>query len=634
MKKGLLSIVSLLSITAGPLSATTSFFRTPLSFIESRWGTVHYPLPPLDNCGWQIDTMGVYYERNACGAFGCDPLCCPPCNTDSLCGNLNNTSTTRKTVPLAQLWFGKSSFTPADLGITNTGGNPFLAFTTLTPTFNYYERGVALAFNTYRMLGCDKSWFIGARAALPICTIEVNQVNSVEISSVNPDLANTIVTIQQQYHGTGPGTGSADTRTVKAYRLDFLSLLALPDGTPMVQYGVVNGDVSGNTRIAGQDITTNASQTIGGITAAHLRAPVYAYKQSSGVVPLPQQGLTVADYTSGMPQQVGQDLMIGSDANVLLNANGSGPADGQWAAFGGFDLPSKGTNDSQQNYAGGLAGNPAAQRQLFIVPVGVSSGGPTWEPIGLTVQDTIDYVVEQLQLTGAMAVDFFASKGFTLSDCATGAGDTFLDFYGGKWCDCWYADLLVGFRLPTGTDADNPKRLYQQTTGNNGHFGLKVGAEGGYQACEWLGIKGDVFWRHNFRATEKRAAAFVGATVRNIGPCVDAQVKWNDLQAHLDVTFFTPRCPNTGWDFGYEFYYRTKDDLCFCATQVYDLAGTLRTLDPNLAAAESRLLSHKVRGEIFNQWGCFEVFLGGSYIFAGDNVMKEREWHIGMKAYF
>lgn len=630
MKKSLLSIVSLLSLTGGSLYATTSFFRTPLSFIESRWGTVHYPLPPLD-CGWQVDTLGVYYQRNACSAFGRNA--CPTTSCKSSCDNGDDSSTTRKNEPLADLWFGKSAINPINDGIiADSTGNPFTGFSILNPQFNYSERGVGLALNTYRLVGCDKTWFIGARVALPICSIEVNQVNSTEFSHVDPDFANTIVTIQQQLHGTRPGTGSVDSREVKAYRLDLLSLLQLPDGTPMVQYGTVNGNTSGNTRIAGQDITTNTTQTIGGATR-QLRAPVYAYKQSSGVVPLPAQGLTISSLSGNLPP-TGQNLMIATDANVLLNANGSGPADGQWAAFGGFTPLPGGQPDAQQNYAGGLAGNTAAQRQLFIVPVGTSSGGTTFEPIGLVVQDTIDYVIENLMLSGASAANFFVERGFTLSDCTTGAGDTFVDFYGGKWCDRWYADLLLGLRFPTGTDVDNPKRLYQQSTGNNGHFAIKGGIEGGYQFCDWLGVKGDVFGRRNFKSTEKRAATFVGELVRNIGPCIDAQVSWSDVQAHLDVTFFTPRCPTTGWDFGYEFYYRTKDDLCFCTTQAYDLSGVLRTLDPNVASLDSKLLSHKVRAEIFNQWGCFEVFLGGSYVFAGDNVMKEREWHIGMKAYF
>jgi hypothetical protein len=632
MKKGLLSIVSLLSLTAGPLSATTSFFRTPLSFIESRWGTVHYPLPPLDNCGWQVDTMGLVYQRSACDAFGRDPLCGTN-NCKNICDDGNDTSTTRKTVPLSQLWFGKADFSARDIGFVSSEGNPFLAFTNFSPRFRYYENGVALALNAYRLVGCDKSWFVGARAALPICSIQVNEVASVKLSTITPDFEDTIVPIQQQLHGTSPGTGSVDSRDVKAYRLDFLSTLEMPDGTPMVEYGTVTGDITGNTRIAGQDITNNVTQTIGGDTNDR-RAPVYVYKQSSGIVPLPPKGLTVASLTGNVPP-TGQNLMISSDANVLLAADGSGPVDGQWAAFGGFTpTPPGGQPNYQADYAGNLGTNVAAQKQLFVVPVGTSSGGTTFEPIGLVVQNTIDYVIQKLQLASTVALDFFADKGYSLSSCTSGAGDTFIDFYGGKWCDCWYGDLLVGLRLPTGTDSDNQKNLYQQMTGNNGHFGLKFGVEGGYKACDWMGIKGDVFWRHNFRATEKRAAAFVGSTVHNFGPCIDAQVKWNDLQAHVDVTVFLPKCPNTGWDVGYEFYYRTKDDLCYCATQAYNLAGVLQTLDPNLAAADSKLLSHKVRFEVFSQWECVEAFLGASYIFAGDNVMKEREWHIGMKAYF
>ncbi len=641
MKKGLLSIVSLLCIFSGSLFAATSYFRTPLSLVQSRWGTVHYPLPPIDCDCWQIDTMGAYYQRNACEAFGYDPSCLDADACNSSCDN--NDHVTTKTVPLSQLWFGKSSFCADEMfaggQIVGPAENPFLVFSRINPDFDYNERGVVLALNGYRFLGCDNSWFVGGRIALPIKVIEVNQRRSCGVEEIKDTFGDAIVTMQQQLYGPGPEddggpAGAVDSRTVRAYRLDLLSVLQLPDGTPMVQYGTAGT----NTRIAGQDITINTEQNIGGGTG--LRAPMYAYRQNSGVVPLPSQGLMAFEIGGQPPQE--QGLMIAQDAgnppgtasNGLLNAAGSNGVNGDFLAFGGLPNPVHPT--SQVNYAGGLGADRDAQAQLFIVPVGASSNAATFEPIGLVVQNTIDYVLERLFLEDETALDFFAERGidFCTSDCSTGAGDTFIEIYGGKWCECWFVDGLLGFRLPTGTNYDDPKRIYEQTTGNNGHFATKLGVEGGYQPCDWLGIKGDFFWRHNFRATEKRAAAFRGATVRNIGPCIDAQVQWDDFQAHADFTFFSPKCPTLGWDFGYEFYAKTKDDVCFCRSTAVDFIGNTQQLDPCLLENDTNTQSHKVRGEIFNQWGCFQVFLGGSYIIAGKNVMKETEWHIGMKAYF
>ncbi len=646
MKKRLLTMVSLLSMISGSLDAATSYFRTPLSFIESRWGTVHYPLPWLDECDcWEIDTLGVYYQRNACKAYGRDPDCILNDCDESCKDSFDKVS--RDTVSLSQLWFGKESFCADQIfaggRLITPIDNPFLPFVKITPNFDYNERGAALALNAVRKrLGCDESWFVGGRVAMPIKVIEVNQRCAGPVEEIKDDFANVIVTVQQQFNQEtqGSGIGSTDSREVKGYRLDFLSLMKLPDGTPMVEYGTVGADATTDTRIAGQNITTNETQSTSSNTG--MRAPIYAYKQSNGIFPLPAQGLNKDTATFPLsPVDTNAFPMIDADANAILSAAGNGGlADGQYGAFGGFDSPNPNAPpcfiNQQLDYAGNLGVDPAAQKQLFIVPVGMSSGGPTWETVGLVVQDTIEYVLNNFEDLGDFALDFFSDRGinFSCSDCSTGAGDTFVEFYGGKMRECWFADGLIGFRFPTGTNYDDPKRIYQQTTGNNGHFATKIGAEGGYMPCEWLGIKLDFFWRHNFEHMEKRAAAFKGALTRNIGPCIDARVKWDDFQFHADFTFFSPKCPDLGWDFGYELYAKTDDSVCFCRIEADDFVGKTEQLDACILEDNTNTQSHKVRGEIFNRWGCFQIFLGGSYIIAGKQVMKETEWHIGMKAYF
>lgn len=640
MRKLFFGVVSVLIFNGATLSAATSYFRTPLSFIESRWGTVHYPLDWINDCDdWEIDTLGVVYDRKACRAYGQNPdckTCSNPCVTHE--------KISRNTVSLSQLWFGQESFLAEQIfsGSTTTSPseNPFLPFARITPRFQYDETGVALAVNVVRKnLGCDGKTFVGLRVAMPIALIDVRQTGAGNTIEFDASLGDTIISIQQQLNGEENVPGSVDSRDVKAYRLDFLSAMKLLDGTPMVQYG----DLTTNTRIAGQDITTNINQ-YQAASSNPLRAPIYVYKQTNGAYPLPAQGLNASEALYP-PTVIGGTqnafLMIDNQADALLSADGLSNAiggapltDGQYAAFGGFQSAGA-VPDLRQDYAGSLATNVAAQRQLFIVPVAASSASTVWEPIALVVQDTIDYVLSTLANNPTSIVAFFADRGvdFESSDCSTGAGDTFVQLYAGKMYDCWFADGLLGFRFPTGTNYD-PKRIYQQTTGNNGHFAIKLGAEGGYKACEWLGIKADFFWEHNFSAREKRAAAFVGATTRNIGPCVDARVSWDAFQAHVDFTFFNPKCCDMGWDFGYELYAKLDDKVSFCGVQMLDFNGSTQRLDPNILHNNTNTQSHKVRGEIFKRWDCFEIFLGGSYIVAGRQVMKEAECHLGFKAYY
>jgi hypothetical protein len=631
MKKRLLVIASLVGLSVMSLFSVTSNFVTPLSFEQKPRTYVHYPfLFETDLCSnWSWDGFGVYYQRNACDAFGCN-LDCVPADQCNDCDKV-----TSHTVPLAQLWFGKPSFTVADTFedgvISAPTGNPFLNSTTFTPRFSYNERGAFLGATVNRYnLGCCKDWFVSARIGLPVSTVAVNQTDVCNCGSVDPDFVDAIVTIQQQIPGNGANSGPLDTKTVRIYRMDLLSALQLPDGTPMVQYGTLTPDsTSGNTRIAGQDITNNDAQ-VTDQSATRQRGPVYMYKQSSGKVPFPPKGLTNAQVATKPP--VGQDLMIDADADLILPADGiTGLADGQWGVFGGVSLPPNTAYDDQAAYASNLGTNVAAQKQLFFAPVWVSSSA-SWEEIGLVVQNTIDRIVDELQFSGINANTFLAEKGIDIgrSSCRTGSGDLFLDIWGGKQKKCWFADGLIGFRFPTSSKLKCPQDIYAQPNGSNGHYGLKLGVEGGRMVRNWLGLKLEFFYTHFFKATEQRAAVFKDSKIRNIGPCVDAQVSWNTCLLYLDATFFSTFCPDLGWDFGYELYAKSKDNLSYCVSELADFAGQVKPLDACNARRGSDVQSHKLRGEIFNRWGCFQVFLGGSYIVAGKNVMKETEWHLGM----
>lgn len=636
MKKRLLVIASLIGLSANQLSAVTSNFITPLSFEQKPRTYVHYPFAlETDECSnCSFDVFGVYYQRNACNAFGCDL----DCVTDNACSN-DCDKVTSHTVPLAQLWFGKPSFTIADAFadgvISAPTGNPLVNFTTFTPRFSYNERGAFFGATVNRYnLGRCKDWFLSARIGLPVSVVEVNQTDVCNCGTIDPDFVDAIVHIQQQVPGNAASSGPIDTKTVGVYRLDLLNQLMLPDGTPMVQFGTLTpGSTTGNTRIAGQDVTDNAAQ-IAGQVGSHKRGPIYMYKQSSGKVPFAENGLIYADVSIAPP--TGQNLMTDAAADVILAADGvSGITNGQWGVFGGESVAPHIVFNEQRNYAASLGANPAAQKQLFLVPVWKPSTA-SWEEIGLVVENTVARVLEEIQFQGLNANTFIAERGIDLgrSECKTGAGDLFIDIWGGKQKECWFADGLIGFRIPTAAKLKCPQEVFAQPLGANGHFGLKLGAEGGYMVRDWLGLKCEFFFTHFFNATERRAAVFKDAKIRNIGPCVDAQVSWNTFLLYLDATFFSTLCPNVGWDFGYEFYDKTKDNLCYSVETLADFAGQVKELDSCLARQGSDTQSHKLRAEVFKQWGCFQIFFGGSYIVAGKNVMKETEWHLGMKADF
>jgi hypothetical protein len=158
--------------------------------------------------------------------------------------------------------------------------------------------------------------------------------------------------------------------------------------------------------------------------------------------------------------------------------------------------------------------------------------------------------------------------------------------------------------------------------------------QGGGRPTEWLGITLDASYTYVFRANEKRAAAFAGATVLNIGTTVNAEVHWSYVMAHLDLTFFHPRNRDLGWSVGYEFYDKQKDKIRYCQTTAIDCLGREESINECLAASLSNTQTHKFRCEFFDRIGFAEFFAGASQIFAGKFAMKESEWHIGVAVFF
>jgi hypothetical protein len=106
---------------------------------------------------------------------------------------------------------------------------------------------------------------------------------------------------------------------------------------------------------------------------------------------------------------------------------------------------------------------------------------------------------------------------------------------------------------------------------------------------------------------------------------------------------FHSKTNNISATVGYEFYYKTEDDITFKRAQVNTWAGEhfntgadiLGTLDNKLAEANTERFGHKVRLEGRYQLAPrLEVFVGGAYTFAGKNLPRETDAHGGFNVRF
>jgi len=628
MNKSFIHIAALCSVASSGVVHATAQFRSPLSY-ENR-GQIHYELKPIketwwydsvasENCKapcWAVDLWTIMYSRSASRAFFSDSVDCD--------GNFKN-KTTRDTTSLSQLWFGIDTPAASFKGIQTLAGgcltqqnnigvlsdNSALGWSLITPKFKYSESGLAWGFDTRKNFGKENRWYVGKRANLPFKVVEVKQCLDADgqVSEGLQDVARTRL--------LGADVGVSPTQFEYAYRLDFLSTLAqayasgpVLIATPLVQY--TNGSPSnGETSIGGEIITAPNAGTFDGVIP-----PVYAVRRTELTPP-------------AVPYRKEYTQVTGS-----VNADGSGGADNAVLFF-----------TENTDYLDGLGQNCAAQSDLWIVPRRLDStdtlvaGAQT---IGNIVQSIINANFGTINQTAADI--FFDQCGIDLAACdrQVGLGDLNGELYVGYQEDKWFVDGIIGILFPTGKTDSDINHIYRQTLGNNGHFELKLGLEGGWQPAEWFAFRWDWAYHHAFQRTEKRAASFVGSTIRNIGPELDVKVQWNYFVLHTDFNFFHPCNPELGGVVSYELFAKQHDRVrlscpqtaCGVAGTAVDCIGQSGALDLSLMEKRTNSMTHKIRGEVFHRIAFAELFAGASQVIAGRNSMKETEVHLGLGMYF
>lgn len=665
-----LRISVLTSLASASLAlGTTTEFRTPQRLIR---GEMHWPLKPVEEAwwydkmdtedreidNWSIDAWAGYYGINAGAAFF-----------------KPNGGITTDTASLSALWFGTESFRGIDLLAAQPSpqqlmdSNPFLGFARISPTFSYSEKGAVFGLRTMRTFGCDNQWHTGFRISLPVKEIEIEQ-------DANAAVEETLDDVVFQYY-TNLKTSPSASQIDFAYRLDFLTSLGVPlyvptgsgiEVTPFVQYGNGDGTTLRDTKVYSQDVSSDtAAGTCGGPDGTNCFPCAYVIRADTNTIPS-ANSCCPSSFNVGVAPQP-PFYRFDTQVSTFVNADGSGGVDGDALYF----------KLTGQNYlTGGLATDTAAQGALFLVPraVLVTAPGEVFELTAESqiIQSGVATLLELLEDSSASL--FFEQNGISLfaDEHIVGVGDLTVEWYVGYGDRYdWYVDGIIGAIFPTGTDNRSSKDIFYEPTGNHKHYELKLGAEGGYNWCDLIAIRGEVFYGHAFSGREDRAVVFASPStttttttsscssscntscsnssstdscalfLRNIGSPICVDVSWNWFYGRLDFTLFHPYNSDLGFTFGYEFYWKSHDSIgidcgddCTNNTTVMatDLLGQTGVVDFCGMERNSQVFSNKVYGEVFHRWSFFELFAGASQIVAGENVMKETEAHLGLRIYY
>ncbi|KKT24016.1 MAG: hypothetical protein UW09_C0001G0079 [candidate division TM6 bacterium GW2011_GWF2_43_87] len=601
MKKSLMKVSAVLGLlTVGVMAARTvdlplPGMNTPFMFYPVQY---HWDCPKSDDCCWDWNFVAgaIGYHRAADASYG-------PCNG-------------RCKVPYVNLLFGKANFRLAEIfqGATvtpaDTGNNPFISFATIKPRFEYNESGAIFTADLGSTFDwCDTGYRLGLRAKLPFRDIEVS--DTCAASDLVGETLKDVWQVRQE-----DTTNPAVTNTVFAGRLDFLTALnrvAIPNQT-LVDY-----------RNATQNAMLMAGQVVD--AAAGNGTPVIAViGRSDSTMPM-----------TATPAWGAQSAAI----IVPVGANGSGVA---------TDV--RGSFINGNNYlTGGLATDPVAQSKLFVVPT-LDSANKVVQGASI-IRGAIEVAIQNMDASAMTWMDQVGLRW--CNGRSKGVGDLDLEFYLGRnWgcCESLWTDLQFAVRCPTGKDlccrdinccrpnstSANScdaccKRLLKLPLGNNKHTELRIGLAGGYDICDWVKFMIDGNYSWALRHKEYIAAPFQGATVKNIGPCIPANIKWGYFVGHADLSFYASDC--CGMAIGYELYHKNCDCVQPCVSTATDLLGrTAQKIDASVARRYTNRTANKAHVNFFTRIGDCQIAAGWAQVFAGKNVPHDTDWYLNMSVTF
>ncbi len=599
MKKTFLSKVLLTALAVqGWVQA-----RDIRNIILPEYAPHHYQLDryhALDNedkeCGFDFRVWGTGYFRVANQAFS---------NCDSTCR-----------VPLSNIIFGASDFTVAQAfpnGIASgLVDNPFVSFSTITPRYEYEEKGAVLSAEINRDF-CE-DYHVGLRARLPIrntCMSEMCSESDLQGATLQDVFQTRLETIGTETPSS-TSTDPQQTNTVFAARLDFLSSI---DRIAITANGSVQPMVNYNPAPTNTGLTIAEQRVDVAPTANNNQPSIAVIGRVDGSMPLDQR----------WGQQSGATA-YGTGITADVAADGSGVGNNVRGKF-----------VAATDYAS-LGGNNLAQSKLFVVPTLQNSPTPGANINKLTEGAVaILSAIQAVQLSNNSVTSFLKDTGIDIcSGRSQGLGDLDLELYlAREWlCDkSLLTEVQFAVRVPTADKLCDCRKVLVQPLGNNGHTELRLGVLGAYDWTSWFKVKADFAYSWVLEGCESVAAPFKGATIKNVGPCINANVKWDYLWAHIDLSFFASDC--CGFNVGYEAYHKSCDTICSSQTTATDLAGNVnQPLDFSLLRKYTDATNHKIYAEGFMASGNCELFVGFGHSVAGRNSMRDADWYLGLQVTF
>ncbi|MFA6991215.1 MAG: hypothetical protein WC192_04165 [Candidatus Babeliales bacterium] len=630
MRKNLMKVAVLAGLgLVGQLAATD--FRAP---IATQMGPLHYSFDKLHKKKSNFTYFTTAHFRETEDAF---------------------MKHGTETHPLAQLIFGKESFTIGEsfAGASAVGNgytenyNPYLDLVKIAPRVSYSEAGVFFGAKWDYPVWNNKGR-IGIRGSLPIRWVRMERDNEAEGNAVGlqDQVVKGDMRYVQPFDANAPKDGVISRIT--SYKLGLLNRL---------KYINTDGYITSYVSVAPAGQVTmggvyNQADTINYGKNPGSKIPFVLIKSNkAGEPPFHQGGALLVK--NGIPQD-------GEDAGTTIRyMNSEVDATNNYKLS---DLPADGTiADGNKAYAFVTGQDYTNIDEDNLADVWATTiNGANGQPIA-TSENQVNFVDDLLSYYNSDVEYWLKDQGFVMAtDEQTGLGDIPVEvFYQHSFNDKWNGELCLGVKFPTGNGgSDYAGNPYRVQMGNGSHWEIKIGAFAAWQAIRCMNVKLDLSYNFALEDTEYRKASYKGATIKNFGPSAAANVDWGYFIGNLDFNFTHPKSKKINGMIGYQLYYKTedhidfkdKDQLSWLGKTWTDAAGHIAdedefagtqwsdvnmTLDSHVARMGTESWGHRVRLEgSYNLSKYCTTSVGGLYTFAGQNLPVDADVHCACQIRF
>lgn len=548
----------------------------------------------------------------------------------------------RNFLELPALLFGKSEFRVSELfpkclvDMATTKYNPLLKTTNFRLRANYNEVGCTVGFNFdypfYSNTGSPGRF--GVRGSVPFKRCWVEKVDTGGVKS-GAELQDLIAVRPMRY---GLKTTATNTNPLQGdvtmIRLDLLEALIFNSKSePLLKYSSTIGGHSvkqaGNYQI---DIDPANIYNLRTITPAANNLTT----QTFGIVYAPE-----GEVPSGLNNFI--DPSIPNLVKSLPAAGNIKDSSGYYVFDKNIDY-SIFADDADKDINDRLA-DQETKATLWAIPIAFLSGGELTTPDGPL--DSAKKFAEQISEN---VYDWFYSSPEKInfeSYHIEHIGDARLEFFAQQtFSDRLMIELSGTMVMPTGGKNKYRQNPYQMSPGNGGHWEIAPGAMMATKFNDYITLKADGKYFFVLNAVEERAACFSGAQVKNIGPKVEANVKWRYFTGNVDINITHPKTNSVTGLIGYQFNYKHKDVLKYTVDKIESWLGkkidedgvisdNKYALDEKLAVQYTDSISHRLRVEssiLLSGWA--EFYCGGGWTFLGKNTPATVDGYAGFHISF